>query len=113
MRRPNARIYELDDDGINRTEYDELQAVRLMRGFLEAPERYLRQLFGKRRSAERPASFSTDDKPWPRTGPQPLAFRASASHVLPAALNAGLLVSSEVIWLAAAAGLAVAVVGSG
>ncbi len=40
----NARIYELDEHGIAPTEYDELQAVRLMRGFLEAPERYLRQI---------------------------------------------------------------------
>jgi predicted ATPase len=41
---PNATIYELDEDGINRGEYDELQAVRLTRGFLAAPERYLRAM---------------------------------------------------------------------
>jgi predicted ATPase len=41
---PAARIYELDEDGINIADYDDLQAVRLMRGFLEAPERYLRQI---------------------------------------------------------------------
>jgi predicted ATPase len=41
---PAARIYELDDDGVNIADYDDLQAVRLMRGFLEAPERYLRQI---------------------------------------------------------------------
>jgi predicted ATPase len=41
---PGARIYELDQDGINRVAYDDLQVVRQMRGFLEAPERYLRQI---------------------------------------------------------------------
>jgi predicted ATPase len=41
---PAARIYELDDDGINIADYDDLQAVRLMRGFLDAPDRYLRQI---------------------------------------------------------------------
>jgi predicted ATPase len=39
---PEATIYELDATGINATSYDELEAVRLMRGFLQAPERYLR-----------------------------------------------------------------------
>ena len=41
---PGARIYELDEDGITITEYDDLEAVRRMRGFLDAPERYLRQI---------------------------------------------------------------------
>ncbi len=41
---PAARIYELDEDGINVVDYDDLQAVRLMRGFLDAPERYLRHI---------------------------------------------------------------------
>jgi predicted ATPase len=41
---PAARIYELDEDGINVADYDDLQAVRQMRGFLDAPERYLRQV---------------------------------------------------------------------
>lgn len=41
---PAAQIYELDEDGVASPEYDDLQAVRQMRGFLEAPERYLRQL---------------------------------------------------------------------
>ena len=41
---PGARIYELDEDGINMTDYNDLQAVRLTRGFLEAPDRYLRQI---------------------------------------------------------------------
>jgi predicted ATPase len=39
---PQARIYELDDTGAHPTEYDDLDAVRLTRGFLDAPERYLR-----------------------------------------------------------------------
>jgi predicted ATPase len=39
---PGARIYELGDDGVAETPYDDLQAVRFSRGFLEAPERYLR-----------------------------------------------------------------------
>jgi predicted ATPase len=41
---PGAQIYELDDDGINSVVYDDLGAVRQMRGFLEAPDRYLRQI---------------------------------------------------------------------
>jgi predicted ATPase len=41
---PMARIYELDEDGINTAEYDDLQAVQLTRAFLEAPERYLRAI---------------------------------------------------------------------
>jgi predicted ATPase len=43
---PGARIYELDEDGIAEREYDDLDAVRFMRGFLEAPERYLRAALG-------------------------------------------------------------------
>jgi predicted ATPase len=39
---PGARIYELDEDGAAECAYDALDAVRLMRGFLDAPERYLR-----------------------------------------------------------------------
>ena len=41
---PAAQIYELDEEGINRAVYDDLQAVRQMRGFLDAPDRYLRQI---------------------------------------------------------------------
>jgi len=41
---PAAQIYELDEDGINSAVYDDLQAVRQMRGFLDAPDRYLRQI---------------------------------------------------------------------
>jgi predicted ATPase len=39
---PEAQIYELDAGGIAPCAYDDLDAVRLTRGFLEAPERYLR-----------------------------------------------------------------------
>ena len=38
----DARIYELDDGGLRPCAYDDLDTVRLTRGFLEAPERYLR-----------------------------------------------------------------------
>jgi predicted ATPase len=41
---PAAQIYELDEAGINRAVYDDLQGVRQMRGFLDAPDRYLRQI---------------------------------------------------------------------
>jgi predicted ATPase len=39
---PSARIYELTDRGADECDYDDLDAVRLTRGFLDAPERYLR-----------------------------------------------------------------------
>lgn len=39
---PGARIYELSDSGVSPCAYDDLNAVRLTRGFLESPERYLR-----------------------------------------------------------------------
>src|SRR3954469_25124436 len=39
---PEARIYELDDGGLAPCAYDDLDAVRLTRAFLDAPERYLR-----------------------------------------------------------------------
>jgi predicted ATPase len=41
---PGARIYELDQRGLAATGYDDVEAVRLTRGFLESPERYLRAL---------------------------------------------------------------------
>lgn len=41
---PAAQIYELDETGVTTPQYDDLQAVRQMRGFLDAPDRYLRQL---------------------------------------------------------------------
>ena len=40
---PGARIYELDVElGARESTYDDLDAVRLTRAFLEGPERYLR-----------------------------------------------------------------------
>ena len=39
---PGARIYELDDAGLAPCAYDDLETVRLTRGFLADPERYLR-----------------------------------------------------------------------
>jgi predicted ATPase len=43
---PGARIYELTDTGAALCEYDDLDTVRFTRGFLEAPERYLRAALG-------------------------------------------------------------------
>jgi hypothetical protein len=43
---PGARIYELTSSGVAETAYDDLDAVRFTRGFLEAPERYLRAALG-------------------------------------------------------------------
>jgi predicted ATPase len=39
---PGARIYECDEHGLAPCAYDDLDAVRLTRSFLEAPERFLR-----------------------------------------------------------------------
>jgi predicted ATPase len=44
---PGARIYELDESGFNECAYDALDVVRLTRGFLEDPERYLRAALGE------------------------------------------------------------------
>lgn len=41
---PGAVIYALGEDGIERVAYDDAPPVRLTRGFLDAPERYLRGL---------------------------------------------------------------------
>lgn len=38
---PDAHIYELDDTGIARRAYDDLNAVRFTRGFLDAPDRFI------------------------------------------------------------------------
>lgn len=45
---PDARIYELDDDGLAPCAWDELDVVRLTRGFLETPDRYLRAVLEPR-----------------------------------------------------------------
>lgn len=42
---PDARIYELDAAGAHERAYDDLEAVRLTRGFLDSPARYLRAVF--------------------------------------------------------------------
>jgi predicted ATPase len=41
---PDARIYLLDDDGIHDVGYDEVPQVELTRAFLDAPERFFREL---------------------------------------------------------------------
>jgi predicted ATPase len=41
---PGALIYELSDDGIERTAYDDTETVSLYRSFLAAPDSYHRQL---------------------------------------------------------------------
>jgi predicted ATPase len=38
---PDARIYELDERAVTERGYDDLDAVRLTRGFLDAPGRYI------------------------------------------------------------------------
>ena len=42
---PDATIYALGDDGVDQVEYEDTDHYRLTRAFLEAPERFLRQLF--------------------------------------------------------------------
>jgi predicted ATPase len=41
---PGARIYELDEDGATETEWEDCDPTRLMRAFLDAPDRFLREL---------------------------------------------------------------------
>jgi predicted ATPase len=43
---PEAIIYELGDHGLRPTPYEDTDHYRLTRAFLEAPERFLRSLFG-------------------------------------------------------------------
>ena len=38
---PDAVLYELDDRGIAPCAYDDLETVRLTRGFLDAPARFI------------------------------------------------------------------------
>jgi predicted ATPase len=42
---PGATIYSLDEDGFDTTTYDDSGPVSLTRTFLDAPERFLRELF--------------------------------------------------------------------
>jgi predicted ATPase len=44
---PGARIYELDERGVAPCAYDDLDTVRLMRGFLDAPDRFIRAALGE------------------------------------------------------------------
>ena len=41
---PGARIYEAGPDGVEEIAYEDAEAVRLTRAFIEAPERFLRHL---------------------------------------------------------------------
>ena len=43
---PDARIYELDAAGVQPCAYEDLEAVRLTRDFIDAPERYIRAALG-------------------------------------------------------------------
>lgn len=45
MALPGATIYSFDSAPLARVEYEELDAVRLLRDFLQAPERYLRRIW--------------------------------------------------------------------
>ena len=44
MAYPDARRYELSDDGVREVEFDDLEHVRTLRAFLEGPEAFLRHL---------------------------------------------------------------------
>ena len=44
---PGARIFELSEAGIAPCAYDDLDAVRLTRGFRDAPERFIRAALGE------------------------------------------------------------------
>lgn len=41
---PGARIYRLEEEGIEQVEYEDVEHVRLTRAFIDAPERCLRHL---------------------------------------------------------------------
>jgi len=43
---PGARVYELTAGGVQETAYDDLEAVRLTRAFLDAPDRFLHAALG-------------------------------------------------------------------
>jgi predicted ATPase len=48
---PDALIYEFGTDGPAQVAYDDADLVRLTRGFLDAPERFLAELLGRDRPA--------------------------------------------------------------
>ena len=43
---PGARVYELSDTGVDEVEWDLTETVSLMKAFLNAPERFVRQALG-------------------------------------------------------------------
>ena len=46
MALPGATIYSFDASPLREVEYDALESVLLLKGFLQAPERYMRHLWG-------------------------------------------------------------------
>ena len=44
---PGARIYEFDEGGFAQRDYDDVDTVRVMRAFLDAPERFVRAALGE------------------------------------------------------------------
>jgi predicted ATPase len=44
---PGASILSFDDAPVRRVAFDELESVALVRDFLQAPERYLRMIWGE------------------------------------------------------------------
>ena len=65
---PEARIYELADDGFASCAYDDLEAVRLTRGFLEAPGRYIRAAAGRLTEASAARGHAEGSRPFRRRG---------------------------------------------
>ncbi|MDQ6778343.1 MAG: hypothetical protein M3071_19465 [Actinomycetota bacterium] len=49
---PDAAVYEASEDGLERIDAEDADAVRLTRDFMRAPERFLRHLFADTESAE-------------------------------------------------------------
>lgn len=45
MALPGAVVYSFDSSPLARTAYEQLESVQLMRGFLQAPERYLQRIW--------------------------------------------------------------------
>lgn len=42
---PNADIFLLDENGINKTKYEETEQYQITKGFLNNPDTYFKQLF--------------------------------------------------------------------
>ncbi len=45
MSYPHARIYEINNNGINKVKYEDIESVNLLRNFLNNREGYLHHLF--------------------------------------------------------------------